>query len=225
MSLTACRAAVFDAYGTLFDVHAATQRESAALGEAARPLSELWRQKQLEYSWLRSLMGAYADFWQVTQDALDFALAAHGIADDGLRRRLLDLYLELAAYPDALAALAALRAGGRKTAILTNGSPAMIEAACRASGLAAALDRVLTVDPLRVYKPDPRVYRLAVESLGVAAGEICFVSTNAWDARGAAHFGFRVVWMNRFGKRPDLLPGSFETTIEGLDALPPLLGL
>jgi len=224
-ALKECQAAVFDAYGTLFDVHAASARESAVLGEAARPLSELWRQKQLEYTWLRSLMGAYVDFWQETQDALDYAMEAHSIADDGLRRRLLELYLALDAYPDATAALAHLRKGGRKTAILTNGAPEMIDAACRASGLDRHLDRVLSVDPLRIYKPDARVYQSAVEALALPRERICFVSTNAWDARAAAHFGFRVVWLNRFGKLPDRLPGAFAEVIPSLDALPPLLGL
>ncbi len=221
----ACKACVFDAYGTLLNVHAATEREAASLGAVAQEVSNLWRQKQLEYTWLRSLMGAYVDFWQVTQDGLDFALEAHGIEDAGLRQRLLDLYWKLDAYPDGEAALERLRAGGKKTAILTNGSPEMIQAACEASGLVRQLDRILTVAPLRIYKPDASVYQLAVDELGVAAGEVCFVSSNAWDARGAAHFGFRVAWLDRFGKLPDRLPGDFSAVIKKLDALPPLLGL
>lgn len=220
-----CRACVFDAYGTLLNVHAATAREAAALGEVAQDLSNLWRQKQLEYTWLRSLMDAYVDFWQVTQDGLDYALEAHGIDDKDLRQRLLDLYWTLEAYPDGEAALGRLRAGGKKTAILTNGSPEMIEAACNANGLAKQLDRILTVAPLGIYKPDASVYQLAVDELGVAKQDICFVSTNAWDARGAANFGFKVAWLDRFGKLPDRLPGDFSAVIKDLDALPPLLGL
>ncbi len=221
----ACKACVFDAYGTLLDVHAATARESAALGEKAQEVSNLWRQKQLEYTWLRSLMGAYVDFWQLTQDGLDFALEAYGIEDPALRQRLLDLYWTLQAYPDGAAALGRLRLGGLKTAILTNGSPEMIEAACKASGLDQQLDRILTVAPLKIYKPDPAVYHSALDALGVKADEVCFVSSNAWDARGAAYFGFRVAWLDRFGKVPDRLPGDFSAVIKTLDALPPLLGL
>ncbi len=221
----ACRACVFDAYGTLLDVHAATAREAGALGDKAQEISNLWRQKQLEYTWLRSLMGAFTDFWQITQDGLDYALETYGVDDPALRQRLLDLYWTLDAYPDGEAALGKLRAGGKKTAILTNGSPAMIEAACEASGLDKQLDRILTVAPLGIYKPDSSVYQLAVDEMGVAAEEICFVSTNAWDARGAAHFGFKVAWLDRFGKLPDRLPGDFSAVIKDLDALPPLLGL
>lgn len=221
----ACRACVFDAYGTLLNVHAATAREAATLGDVAQDLSNLWRQKQLEYTWLRSLMGAYVDFWQLTQDGLDYALETHGIDDKELRQRLLDLYWSLEAYPDGEAALGRLRAGGKKTAILTNGSPEMIEAACASNGLASQLDRILTVAPLGIFKPDASVYQLAVDELGVAKEEICFVSSNAWDARGAAHFGFKVAWLDRFGKLPDRLPGDFSAVIKDLDALPPLLGL
>ncbi len=220
-----CRACVFDAYGTLLDFHAATARESAALGDKAAPLSNLWRQKQLEYTWLRSLMRAYVDFWQITQDGLDYALETFGIDDAALRQRLLDLYWQLDAYPDAVAALARLHAAGQKTAILTNGAPEMIEAACQASGLADQLDAILSVAELGIYKPDPAVYQLAVDRLGFAAEEICFVSSNAWDGRGAAHFGFRVAWLDRFGKLPDRLPGAYSAVIKDLDALPGLLGL
>jgi len=220
-----CKACVFDAYGTLLNVHAATARESAALGPLAQPLSDLWRRKQLEYTWLRSLMGAYVDFWQVTQDALDFAMETHAIEAPALRRRLLDLYWTLEAYPDAAGTLARLQAGGKKTAILTNGAPAMIEAACKANDLDRQLDRILTVAPLGIYKPDASVYSLAVTGMEAEASEICFVSANAWDARGAACFGFTVAWLDRFGKLPDRLPGAFAAEIRDLAALPPLLGL
>ncbi len=223
--LAGCKACVFDAYGTLFDVHSPTARESATLGDKAEALSNLWRQKQLEYTWLRSLMRRHADFWQVTGDGLDFALATHGIEDAALRERLMQLYLRLDAYPDVAQALGRLRAGGRKTAILTNGSPSMIEAAVASSGLGPQLDRLLSVEAAGVFKPDPSVYRLAVDQLGVAAGEICFVSTNSWDARAAADYGFKVAWMDRFGRQPDRLPGDFSAVIKGLDALPALLGL
>ena len=218
-------ACVFDAYGTLFDVHSAVGRSGGALGDKAGPVSALWRQKQLEYTWLRSLMGAYVDFWQVTGAGLDYALAANGVEDAELRRRLMDLYLNLDAYPDVADALDRLRAGGKKTAILSNGAPNMLRAAVETAGLGGRLDAVLSVDELGTFKPDPRVYQLAVDRLGVAAERICFVSTNGWDAAGAAYFGFKVAWLNRFGQQPERLPGAPAAVIETLAELPDLLGL
>jgi 2-haloacid dehalogenase len=218
-------ACVFDAYGTLFDVHSAVGRSGGALGVKAGPVSALWRQKQLEYTWLRSLMGAYADFWQLTGEGLDYALAANGIADAELRQRLMDLYLSLEAYPDVPDALDRLRSAGRKTAILSNGAPNMLQAAVETAGLGSRLDATLSVDELRTFKPDPRVYQLAVDRLGVEAARICFVSTNGWDAAGAAYFGFQVAWLNRFGQQPERLPGAPAAVIETLAELPDLLGL
>lgn len=218
-------ACVFDAYGTLFDVHSAVRRGGAALGDKADKVSALWRQKQLEYTWLRSLMGAHADFWQVTSEGLDYAFAANGIKDRKLRARLLDLYLSLDAYPDVIDALARLRAGGKKTAILSNGAPKMLDAAIASAGLTELLDAALSIEDVGIYKPDRRVYQLAVERMGVAPGRICFVSTNAWDANGAAYFGFQVAWMNRFGQTPERLPGKPSAVIESLNELPALLGL
>ncbi len=224
MSLAACRACVFDAYGTLFDVNSPAQREMAVLGDRAVALAQLWRQKQLEYTWLRSLMGRHADFWQVTGDGLDYALATLGITDGALRERLMQLYLTLDAYPDVAGCLEKLRAGGRATAILTNGSPRTIDAAVAHSGLGPLLDQVLSVEAVGIFKPHRSVYQLAVDRLGVEASRICFVSTNSWDALGAADFGFQVVWMDRFGRQPDRLPGKPVAVIKGLAELPPLLG-
>ncbi len=218
-------ACVFDAYGTLFDVHSAVARGGAGLGEKAQAVSDVWRQKQLEYTWLRSLMGAHADFWQVTSDGLDYALAAHGVEDTSLKQQLMELYLTLDAYPDVAACLGALRNGGKATAILSNGAPPMLEAAVGSAGLAELLDQVLSVESVGIYKPDCRVYQLAVDALGMTAERICFVSTNAWDASGAAHFGFKVAWMNRFHKQPDRLPGEILAEINSLADLPGLLGL
>jgi 2-haloacid dehalogenase len=216
------RAVVFDAYGTLFDVNSATAKETAALGDKAEPVSALWRQKQLEYTWLRSLMGQHADFWQVTRDGLDFALATHGVADKALAERLMQLYLRLDAYPDVGPLLARLKAAGLAAAILTNGSPMMIDAAVGAAGL--QLDLLLSVESAGIFKPHPSVYRLATDRLGPAA-DICFVSTNSGDARGAAVFGMQVVWLDRWGRMADRLPGEFVATIKTLDELPALLGL
>ncbi|MEE8189743.1 MAG: haloacid dehalogenase type II [Kiloniellales bacterium] len=218
-------ACVFDAYGTLFDVHSAVGRGGAALGGKADKVSALWRQKQLEYTWLRSLMGSHVDFWQVTGDGLDFALAANEVDDPALRDRLMELYLRLDAYPDVTAALESLRAGGKKTAILSNGSPKMLNAAVKSAGLEALLDETLSIEEVGIYKPDSRVYQLAVDRLGVEAGRICFISTNGWDARGAAHFGFKVAWLNRFGQQPERLPGEPSAVITSLAELPGLLGL
>ncbi|HKY94662.1 MAG TPA: haloacid dehalogenase type II [Kiloniellales bacterium] len=220
--LAHCRAAVFDAYGTLFDVHSAVAQETAALGAKAEAVSLLWRQKQLEYTWLRSLMGRHADFWQVTRDGLDFALASHGIDDPALADRLMQLYLRLDAYPDAAPLLARLKAARRTSAILSNGTPAMIKAAAAASGL--ALDHLISIEATGIYKPHPAVYQLAVDLLGPAS-QICFVSTNSWDARGAAAYGLQVVWLDRWSRMADRLPGEFRATIKTLDDLPALLGL
>ncbi|MCG8563393.1 MAG: haloacid dehalogenase type II [Hyphomicrobiales bacterium] len=221
--LSNIKACVFDAYGTLFDVHAPTAKVADALGPAAQALSEMWRLKQLQYTWLRSLMGEYVAFWQVTGEALDYALAAHGIEDAALRKRLMDLYLTLDAYPDALDTLARLREAGFATAILSNGSPDMLDAAVGSSGLGAELDAVLSVEDVGIFKPDGRVYQLAVDRMGVARAEICFVSANAWDAAGAANFGFQVAHLNRFNQPPEGLPGRPKAILTTLAELPPLL--
>ena len=218
-------ACVFDAYGTLFDVHSAIRRGGGALGDKATAVSDLWRQKQLEYTWLRSLMGAHADFWQVTGEGLDYALATHGVDDKALHGEIMNLYLSLDAYPDVADCLTRLRKGGKKTAILSNGTPEMLHAAIESAGLGPQLDSALSIEEVGIYKPDSRVYQLAVDRLDVAAERICFVSTNAWDASGAANFGFRVAWMNRFAKQPERLPGDLATVMTSLEELPGLLGL
>ncbi len=218
-------ACVFDAYGTLFNVHSAVARGGADLGGRADAVSGLWRQKQLEYTWLRSLMAAHADFWQVTGDALDYALADQGVDDPALHQKLMELYLTLDAYPDVKACLAKLRAGGKQTAILSNGSPRMLSSAVSSADLESALDQSLSIEEVGIYKPDSRVYQLAVDRLAVSAERICFVSTNAWDASAAAHFGFKVAWLNRFDKEPERLPGELSAEIESLEELPKLLGL
>lgn len=219
------KACVFDAYGTLFDVHSAVRRGGQALGDKATAVSELWRQKQLEYTWLRSLMGTHADFWQVTADSLDFALAASGVPDRALHEKLMELYLQPDAYEEADATLAALQKAGLSTAILSNGSPPMLEAAVRSAALDTRLDAVLSVEDVGIFKPAPRVYQVAVDRLGVPRDRICFLTSNCWDAKGAAHFGFRVTWVNRFAREEERLPGTFAAVIGRLDALPPLLGI
>ena len=224
-TFAAVQAVVFDAYGTLFDVHSAVARHRTRLGDQPDRVSALWRAKQMEYSWLRSLMGRHADFWQVTQDALDYALAASDIHDEALRRELLAAYQTLDAYPDAPAALARLKAAGLTTAILSNGSPAMLHAAVASAGLAGRLDAVLSVEDVGVYKPDPRVYQLAVARLGVGPDAILFLSSNGWDVAGAACFGFRVAWVNRLGQPPERLPCGPDVELRSLAELPALVGL
>lgn len=219
------KACVFDAYGTLFDVHSAVGRHRSRLGERADGVSELWRNKQLQYTWLRSLMGCHSDFWQLTGDALDYALDAHGVEDAVLRDALMRAYLELDCYPEVPQVLRVLQSAGLKTAILTNGSPMMIEAAVSSAGLAELIDAQLSVEEVGIYKPDPRVYQLAVDRLGVTAAQVSFQSSNAWDAVGAAAFGFRVAWVNRFGQRPERLPARPQAELKDLSQLTRLLGI
>ncbi len=197
MNGLAPRVYVFDAYGTLFDVHAAIGRHRSAAGPDAERFSEIWRQKQLEYSWTLTLAGSYVGFWTLTERALDYAFSRVPSVDRALRSKLLDAYLQLDAYADARAALAALKAGGAQTAILSNGEPKMLKAAVEASGMAGALDAVLSVDAVRIYKPRPEVYALVTGRFGIRPDEVVFVSSNRWDVMGAAAVGFRPLWINR----------------------------
>ena len=216
---------VFDAYGTLFDYNSAAARHSAVLGEKAAPLADLWRLKQLQYTWLRSLMGRYTGFWQVTGDALDFSMGELGIEDESLRANLMEAYLTLDAYPEVTGMLTTLRAHGLRTAILSNGEPGMLDAAVEAAGLSDLLDAVLSVEEVGIFKPHPSVYQLVVDRLGVAAEQVSFQSSNAWDANGAAAFGFRVAWCNRFGQGQERVPEAPDAEIATLAELPPLLGI
>jgi 2-haloacid dehalogenase len=193
---------VFDAYGTLFDVHAAIGRLRAEAGPDGERMSEIWRTKQLEYSWTLTLGGRYQDFWTLTERALDFALACVPSVDKGLKPKLLDAYFELGAFPDARAALRALKAKGHRTGILSNGSPDMLKGAVDAAGIAGDLDGVLSVDAVKMYEPRPEVYRLVTEHFKCQTQEVTFVSSNRWDIAGATAYGFRTLWINR-GKAPD----------------------
>lgn len=216
------RALVFDAYGTLFDVHSVV-----ALCEKLHPgkgaaLSQLWRAKQLEYTWLRSLMGRYEDFARITADALRYASGALDLKlEPSHVLRLMDAYDRLAPFPDAREILPVLTQYRR--AILSNGAPAMLEAVVKNSGLASHLDAVLSVDPVKTYKPDARVYQLAVDRLGAAKAEIGFVSSNYWDVAGAKSFGFKVFWLNRSGVAPDALGVAPDMALNKLTDLPGLL--
>lgn len=196
---------MFDAYGTLFDVHAAVKRAGAPLGANAEAISTLWRIKQLEYTWTLTLMGrgSDADFWTLTGRALDFVLARFGVSDPAVREALMQAYFTLDAYPDVAPALSALKGAGHGTAIFTNGTRKMVDAAIAASGLAGLIDHVVTVEPAGHYKPVPAVYAHAQASVGTAmAGAITFVSSNRWDVAAAANVGFTPIWCNRTGQ-PD----------------------
>ncbi len=213
---------VFDAYGTLFDVHAAIGRHRAAAGPDADRLSELWRTKQLEYTWTLTLAGRYEDFWTLTERALDFALARFPSVDRALKPALMDAYRTLDAFPDARTVLHALKGRGRATAILSNGSPAMLSAAVDGAKLGPDLDAILSVDTIRMYKPRPEVYRLVTGHFGIAAADVTFVSSNRWDVMGAHAFGFRAAWVNRANlpdEYADLAPECVLTDLGGLMAL------
>lgn len=223
--MTGVQACVFDAYGTLFDYASAAARCKNALGADWPAFSELWRRKQLEYAWLRGLMGRHADFWHVTGESLDYTMAVFKRADASLRALLMQQYLSLDCYPGARALLSRLRDAGLKTAILSNGSPSMLAAIVNTSALGALLDAVLSVETVGVFKPHPSVYQLAVDRTGAQPAQICFVSSNGWDAAGAAAFGFRVAWINRAHAPREHLPAEPEAEISELDELPGLLGL
>jgi len=218
-------ACVFDAYGTLFDVAASARHCSDDIGDNWLNFSAMWRKKQLEYTWLRSLMGEFTDFWHVTGDALDFTMETFNMHNPALRTKLMELYLKLDIYPEVPRMLQNLRKLGIKTAILSNGSKTMLTSAVRKGGLFDLLDAVYSVDDVGVFKIDPRVYQLAVDGFGVETSQISFQSANSWDAAGATVFGFQVVWINRFGQKeekfgPKARP-AFE--IKSLDKLPGLI--
>jgi 2-haloacid dehalogenase len=216
--VTPPRAYVFDAYGTLFDVHAVVE---AGRDITADPmaLSLRWRQKQLEYTWLRSLMGRYEDFWSVTEAALRHAIRALGLSATPVQvDRLMTAYLRLTCFPEVPRALA--RLAPRPRAILSNGSPRMLAAAVEGSGLGAQLQHVLSVDAVKIFKPAPAVYALGPAALGIPAAELLFVSSNAWDVAGARACGYRVAWCNRTGASEEELGLPADIVIARLDQLP-----
>ena len=223
--LTGIEACVFDAYGTLFDYASAAARCRDVLGDKFERLTGLWREKQLQYTWLRAIQNQHVDFWQVTGDALDYALGALGIADAALRQRLMNLYLTLDAFPEVASMLERLKNGGLKTAILSNGSPKMLRSAVNGARLRKLLDEILSVEEVGVYKPHVKVYQLAVDRLGKPPSAIAFQSSNAWDAYAASAFGMRVVWCNRYGQPRERLPGSPDREVRSLAELPTLVGL
>jgi 2-haloacid dehalogenase len=228
MPVTTC---VFDAYGTLFDVAAAArvaaeQPEFPALATAWPQLADYWRAKQLNYSWLRAVMGAHTDFWTVTQDGLDWALEKTGLdGDPALRQRLLDLYWELQAFAEVPAMLKSLKDAGLHTAILSNGSPAMLDGAVQSAGIGDVLDDCLSVEAVGIFKPDVRIYDLVGARFGCTRDEVLFVSSNGWDAAAAAHYGFHTAWVNRAGDPVDRLPAAPDTILSDLTGIPALAGV
>lgn len=214
------RAVVFDVYGTLLDVHRLNEVLAAHFPGRAEELQHLWRAKQLEYTWLRSLMGRYRDFRQVTEEAFRFAAASCGLAPgDETVRSVVDAYLGLPAFPEVPGVLEALAARGRTLAVLSNGTREMLEVALRHAGLARYLSAILSVDEAGIYKPHPRVYALVPERLGVRPGDVLFVSANFWDVAGARAYGFRVVWVNRGRRVPDRLGEDPDAVVEDLAGL------
>lgn len=211
---------VFDAYGTLFDVHAAVRNHAEELGDTGTQLSQIWRIKQLEYSWVRALMGSYKDFWKLTEEALDYAMAATGVDDPALRNRLLEAYWTLDCFAEVPDTLKRLRKAGNKVAILSNGSPDMLSAAVESSGLADLIDEVFCVDAVKTFKTAPEVYRMLTESWDCEPGAVSFVSSNRWDVAAAVKFGFDATWINRLGA-PDeyasYAPRQVLASLEGLD--------
>jgi 2-haloacid dehalogenase len=221
--LEGIKACVFDAYGTLFDFASAAARCEDVPDNKLSALTTLWREKQLQYTWLRSLEGRFADFWAVTGDALDYALDSLNIASPELHAKLMELYLTPEPFPEVPSVLTELRKAGFKTAVLSNGSQNMLDSAVRAAGLTTLFDAVLSVDAVKVFKPHPKVYAYGLEKLGLRAEQVSFQSSNAWDAYGASDFGLRVAWCNRYGHRAERLPGSPNFEIRSLSELPELL--
>jgi 2-haloacid dehalogenase len=222
MTIKAC---VFDAYGTLFDVNAAAREAAAepgreAFAEVWPVLAQNWRLKQLQYTWLRAVSGAHTDFWEVTQNGLDWAMEASGLKDRELRERLLALYWELSAFAEVPKMLATLKANGYQTAILSNGSPDMLAGCVESAGVGEFLDDVLSVESVGVFKPHRSVYQMVPDRFECPAEEILFVSSNGWDAAAAAGFGFRCAWVNRSGEPMDRLPWTPDIVLDDLKTIP-----
>ncbi|MEM8731122.1 MAG: haloacid dehalogenase type II [Pseudomonadota bacterium] len=219
---------IFDAYGTLFDVAAAARLaaqdpEFPELASCWERVARDWRLKQLQYTWLRAVTGAHTDFWEVTQQGLDWALEAADLNRPALRQRLLDLYWELQAYPEVPQMLTDLKAAGMNTAILSNGSPNMLDGAVQSAGIGGVLDDVLSVETVGVFKPDARVYDLVEQRFGGTREEVLFVSSNGWDAAAATGYGFATVWVNRAKEPVDRLPWRPATVLQDLVGIPDLV--
>jgi len=221
--MNAVKAVAFDAYGTLFDIASVVAGHRSKLGGRADLVNNLWRVKQLEYTWLRSLMGQYATFWQVSREALDYAFTSAGLENGDLKEDLMQSYLQVSPYTDVIPTLSHLKQAGIPRVILSNGSPEMLQSAAENAKIIDLLDGLLSADSVQVFKPSRAVYQLAVDHFGLPAGEIVFCSSNSWDVAGAASFGLRVVWVNRSNQQSENLPAQPEVQVSSLDALPNLL--
>jgi 2-haloacid dehalogenase len=222
--LEGIQAVVFDAYGTLFNTATPVLKMASELNGKADALGALWRQKQLEYTWLRSLMGNHADFWVVTREALDFALAELDITETGIADELMTLFLKLDPFEDVAPGLEALKKMGKRLAILSNGSPSMIDSVIRNCHFEKHFEHLISAEDVGIYKPSRRVYRLAMQKFHIPdSPSVCFISANTWDAQAAANFGFQVVRIARMPKRDDNIPGKPAAIISALTELPGLL--
>ena len=221
--MTGIAVCAFDAYGTLFNLGAMASLCERTLGDRGRALIQDWRHKQLEYTWLRSLMGRHTDFWHIIGESLDYAMKAMGVDDPVLRSRLMETYLAPTAFPDAKPCLEAMAAAGHRLAILSNASPSMLLSATKATGIDHLLEAVLSIEEAGVFKPHPSAYGLVPDRFECQPAQVAFISTNGWDAAGAGAFGFRVIWVNRRGLPHDILPASPHATVDSLVELPDLL--
>ena len=208
---------IFDAYGTLFDVNAACRELSIEVGEKWQDLANLWRLRQVEYTWLRNSMNEYIDFWEITGNALEYAMDVLEIKNQELKDKLLALYYKLDAYPEVKNILKQLKKEGYQTGILSNGSPNMLSSAVQNADIQNYLDKVLSVETCKIYKPSNKVYELIRKNYNVEKNEVAFFSSNAWDMHAAANFGFKAIWINRFEGKLEKLPGKPYAIIKSLD--------
>ena len=214
---------IFDAYGTLFDVNAACRELSIEVGDKWQDLATLWRLRQTEYTWLRNSMNEYINFWNITEDALEYAMDTLNIKNDKLKNKLLDLYLKLEAYPEVKKVLTQLKKEGYKTGILSNGSEAMLDSAVKNAKIHNLLDKVLSVEKCKVYKPSHKVYDLVEKEFNIKKNNVIFFSSNAWDMHAAAHYGFKTIWVNRFDGKLEQLPGKPYKIVQSLEKIEDIL--
>ena len=214
---------IFDAYGTLFDVNAACRELSKEVGEQWQELATLWRLRQVEYTWLRNSMNEYINFWNITEDALEYAMETLNMKNEELKNKLLDLYLKLEAYPEVEKVLTQLKKEGYQTGILSNGSEDMLASAVKNAKLENLLDKVLSVEKCKVYKPSSKVYDLVEKEFKINKINCAFFSSNAWDMHAAAHYGFKTIWVNRFEGNLEKLPGKPYKIVQTLEKIVDIL--
>ena len=213
------KACIFDAYGTLFDVNAACRELSKEVGDNWEKLASLWRLRQVEYTWLRNSMDEYIDFWQITSDALDYAMETLGIENNDLREELLNLYLKLEAYPEVKDLLKRLKQRGLKTGILSNGNMKMLNSAVNNANIREYLDEILSVEDCKIYKPSSKVYDLVKIKMQISKENVLFFSSNAWDMHAASNYGFKTIWVNRFNTKLERLPGKPVDIVNSLEKI------